>query len=88
MLSGRGGSTRSSERYPGEVICNEWLSEGVDMLMVYYFANLCLGGRDELVVYQPLNGSMRSRMMREYHVRFCERLGGEIPPCLLDILIK
>ena len=51
----RGGSTLSSERYPGEVICNEWLSEGVDM--VHYFANLCLGGGDELVVYQPSLGA-------------------------------
>ncbi len=24
--------------------------------------------------------------MREYHVRFCERLAGEIPACLLSVL--
>ena len=27
---------------------------------------------------------MKSRMMREYHVRFCERFRGEIPLYLLD----
>jgi hypothetical protein len=26
-----------------------------------------------------------SRMMREYHVRFCERLEGETPSCLLGV---
>ena len=27
----------------------------------------------------------KSRMSREAHVRFCEGLGGEIPPGLLDL---
>ena len=29
--------------------------------------------------------TMKSRMNREVHVRFCERLRGEIPLCLLDL---
>ena len=29
----------------------------------------------------------KSRMMGDYHVRFCERFGGEIPPYLLDYAI-
>ena len=28
--------------------------------------------------------TVKSRMNREVHVRFCERFGGEIPPYLLD----
>ena len=28
---------------------------------------------------------MRSRMMGDYHVRFCERFRGEIPLYLLDV---
>jgi hypothetical protein len=27
----------------------------------------------------------KSRVSREVHARFCERLGGVIPPCLLDL---
>jgi len=26
----------------------------------------------------------KSRVMREYQARFCERIAGEIPACLLD----
>ena len=29
----------------------------------------------------------KSRMMREYHVRFRERFGGETPPYLLDAIM-
>jgi len=28
-----------------------------------------------------------SRMMGDYHVRFCERLRGETPLCLLGVLV-
>ena len=30
--------------------------------------------------------TVKSRMNREVHVRFCERFGGEIPPYLLDFV--
>ena len=30
--------------------------------------------------------TMKSRMNREVHVRFCERLRGENPLCLLDLV--
>jgi hypothetical protein len=31
--------------------------------------------------------TVKSRMNREVHVRFCERFGGEIPPYLLDSFV-
>ena len=44
---------------------------------------------DRLCFYHWREGTVKdikndtSRMMREYHVRFCERLEGETPSCLL-----
>ena len=35
-----------------------------------------------------LSSNNKSRMKGDFHVRFCERLAGEIPACLLDLTIK
>jgi len=54
----------------------KWLQETANSILVcLYIGNTVLSHR--LV--------KKSRMMREYHVRFCERFRGEISLCLLDI---
>jgi hypothetical protein len=41
-----------------------------------------------LIKHNPLDCTMKSRMNREVHVRFCERFRGEIPLYLLDLKLN
>ena len=40
-----------------------------------------------LIKHNPKGCTMKSRMNREVHVRFCERFRGEIPLYLLDFYL-
>ena len=81
-----GGLTRSSETYPREVYLTVDLAKGLTELR-----RVCqlVRGRANYNSRYLSDGitTSRSRMMGDYHVRFCERLRGEIPLCLLDYFV-
>ena len=83
-----GGSTRSSENVP-LIHLKIWMSEGVDVSEVIRLPTLIFfKGRATVLSAWPemVIRDAKSRMMGDYHVRFCERFGGEIPPYLLDFI--
>ncbi len=81
-----GGLTRSSETYLREVYLTVDLAKGLTESR-----RVCqlVRGRANYNCRYLSDGitTSRSRMMGDYHVRFCERLRGEIPLCLLDFIL-
>jgi len=96
------GNTKSSDvQRCGLVTCDEIVaniskraplkggtSEGLHTVMLSIVeqvasATMILGRRRKQQCF-----TVKSRMNREVHVRFCERFGGEIPPYLLDFCLS
>jgi hypothetical protein len=81
-----GGLTRSSEKVSKRCLLKIRRSEGVsktnnDLILTTLRRKIWLNQRS-IERYEGAS-VLKSRMMGDYHVRFCERLRGEIPLCLL-----
>ena len=50
------------------------------------FKNVCVSETSQVKTKLKILKDDTSRMMGDYHVRFCERLAGETPACLLGLL--
>jgi hypothetical protein len=72
LVFGSGTNIVDSERSRGTVLINGWWKSPMNFL-VYLFIGIMVFFRSVFF--------MKSRMNREVHVRFCERFGGETPPC-------